>query len=220
MSFTLTAKDYAEYIKLAYELIHSKGDYITELDSVTGDGDHWTNINMGFENLVKNVDRLETMELSDEFKEIGKIMMSVIGGSSGVLYGSAYIAAAKALKGIEVLHDAELCTVLKAMLDAIVARGQAKEGYKTMIDSLAPAVKKYEECLANGTPSAELCELVKKAAEDGNQRTRKLSGKPWTGSSGSGRCYHVLPDRYSDGLRSRKNHRIIKVRSRSIYERE
>ena len=99
MSFTLTAKDYAEYIKLAYELIHSKGDYITELDSVTGDGDHWTNINMGFENLVKNVDRLETMELSDEFKEIGKIMMSVIGGSSGVLYGSAYIAAAKALKG-------------------------------------------------------------------------------------------------------------------------
>ncbi len=35
MSFTLTAKDYAEYIKLAYELIHSKGDYITELDSVT-----------------------------------------------------------------------------------------------------------------------------------------------------------------------------------------
>lgn len=167
--FTLTAKDYTEYIKLAYELIHSKGDYITELDSVTGDGDHWTNINMGFENLVKNVDRLETMELSDEFKEIGKIMMSVIGGSSGVLYGSAYIAAAKALKGIEVLHDAELCTVLKAMLDAIVARGQAKEGYKTMIDSLAPAVKKYEECLANGTPSAELCELVKKAAEDGRR---------------------------------------------------
>ena len=55
MSFTLTAKDYAEYIKLAYDLIHSKGDYITELDSVTGDGDHWTNINMGFENLVKNI---------------------------------------------------------------------------------------------------------------------------------------------------------------------
>ena len=129
---------------------------------------------------------------------------------------------------MRVLHDAELCTVLKAMLDAIVARGQAKEGYKTMIDSLAPAVKKYE-CLANGTPSAELCELVKKAAEDGAENTKNMEairgrasyqGKPWTGSSGSGRCYHVLPDRYSDGLRSRKNHRIIKVRSRSIYERE
>ena len=174
MSFTLTAKDYAEYIKLAYDLIHSKGDYITELDSITGDGDHWTNINMGFENLVKNIDRLEVMGLSDEFKEIGKIMMSVIGGSSGVLYGSAYIAAAKVLKEKDVLHDADLCAVLKAMLDAIVARGQAKEGYKTMIDSLAPAVKKYEECLANGTPTAELCELVKKAAEDGAENTKNM----------------------------------------------
>ena len=55
MSFTLTAKDYAEYIKLAYDLIHSKGDYITELDSITGDGDHWTNINMGFESLSSAV---------------------------------------------------------------------------------------------------------------------------------------------------------------------
>lgn len=99
MSFTLTAKDYAEYIKLAYDLIHSKGDYITELDSITGDGDHWTNINMGFENLVKNIDRLEVMGLSDEFKEIGKIMMSVIGGSSGVLYGSAYHCSRKGIKG-------------------------------------------------------------------------------------------------------------------------
>ena len=63
---------------------------------ITGPTSIWA-----LENLVKNVDRLETMELSDEFKEIGKIMMSVIGGSSGVLYGSAYIAAAKALKGIE-----------------------------------------------------------------------------------------------------------------------
>ena len=129
---------------------------------------------MGFENLVKNIDRLEVMGLSDEFKEIGKIMMSVIGGSSGVLYGSAYIAAAKVLKEKDALHDADLCAVLKAMLDAIVARGQAKEGYKTMIDSLAPAVKKYEECLANGTPTAELCAQVKKAAEDGAENTRNM----------------------------------------------
>lgn len=44
----------------------------------------------------------------------------------------------------------------------------------SMIDSLAPAVKKYEECLANGTPSAELCELVKKAAEDGAENTKNM----------------------------------------------
>ena len=53
--------------------------------------------------------------------KIGKMAMSVIGGSSGV-YGSALHCCSKGVKGgIEVLHDAELCTVLKAMPDAIVA---------------------------------------------------------------------------------------------------
>lgn len=174
MSFSLTAADYAEYIREAYELIHSKGDYITELDSATGDGDHWININMGFESLVQHLNELSSASLFDAFKQIGKIMMSVIGGSSGVLYGSAYLAAAKVVKDKETIGEADLCAVLKAMLEAIVARGQAKEGYKTMIDCLAPAVRAYEECLARNVPTAQLCETVAKAAEDGAENTKNM----------------------------------------------
>ena len=44
MAFEMTAADYAEYIKKAYALIHENGDYVTELDLATGDGDHWSNI--------------------------------------------------------------------------------------------------------------------------------------------------------------------------------
>jgi len=163
-----------EYIKRAYELIHSRGDYITELDSATGDGDHWTNINMGFESLVQQADRLEEMELSEQFREIGRIMMSVIGGSSGILYGSAYIAASKPLEGKEKIGEETLYEVLLSMLDAITARGQAKEGDKTMIDSLAPAVKKYKECLDRKEDAELLCEEVKKAAEEGAENTKKM----------------------------------------------
>ena len=57
MGFQLTTKDYVEYIKKAYEKIHANGDYITELDSATGDGDHWTNINMGFEKAGRSIRR-------------------------------------------------------------------------------------------------------------------------------------------------------------------
>ncbi len=32
MGFELTGRDYADYIKKAYELIHENGDYVTELD--------------------------------------------------------------------------------------------------------------------------------------------------------------------------------------------
>lgn len=174
MGFSLRSRDYMEYIKRAYELIHSRGDYITELDSATGDGDHWTNINMGFESLVQQAERLEEMELSEQFREIGRIMMSVIGGSSGILYGSAYIAASKPLEGKEKIGEETLYEVLLSMLDAIISRGQAKEGDKTMIDSLAPAVKKYKECLDRKEDAELLCEEVKKAAEEGAENTKKM----------------------------------------------
>lgn len=174
MGFSLRSRDYMEYIKRAYELIHSRGDYITELDSATGDGDHWTNINMGFESLVQQAERLEEMELSEQFREIGRIMMSVIGGSSGILYGSAYIAASRPLEGKEKIEEETLYEVLLSMLDAIISRGQAKEGDKTMIDSLAPAVKKYKECLDRKEDAELLCEEVKKAAEEGAENTKKM----------------------------------------------
>lgn len=174
MGFELTGRDYAEYIKKAYDLIHENGEYVTELDLATGDGDHWSNINMGFEKLVEKADELGEMSISDELKEIGKIMMAVIGGSSGVLYGSAYLGAAKALKGRKVLDCQGVCEMLEAMLEAIMSRGQAKEGFKTMIDSLAPAVNAYKKGISEGKGELEICEMVKRAAIDGAENTKNM----------------------------------------------
>ncbi len=174
MGFQLTSKDYADYIRKAYALIHEKGDYITELDSATGDGDHWTNINMGFESLVNSAEELEQKSVFDEFKQIGTIMMSVIGGSSGVLYGSAYLAAAKTLKGKETIGNQELCDILDAMLQAIMSRGNASRGWKTMIDALAPAVDCYKQCIEEGLDEAETAKKVKQAAIDGAESTKEM----------------------------------------------
>lgn len=174
MGFQITSKDYADYIRKAYELIHAQGDYITALDSATGDGDHWTNINMGFEKLVEVAEELEQKTVFEEFKQIGTIMMSVIGGSSGVLYGSAYLAAAKVLKEKETIGNEELCQVLDAMLQAIMSRGNAQKGWKTMIDCLAPAVECYQECIANGIDEITTAEKVKQAAIEGAESTKEM----------------------------------------------
>ncbi|RDY29801.1 dihydroxyacetone kinase subunit DhaL [Lachnotalea glycerini] len=174
MGFHLTSKDYADYIRKAYRLIHEKGDYITELDSATGDGDHWININMGFEKLVEAANELEEMTVFEEFKKIGTIMMSVIGGSSGVLYGSAYLAAAKTLKEKETIQNENLCEVLDAMLQAIMSRGNAQPGWKTMIDSLAPAVQCYKDCILNQVDEKTCLSRVKQAAIDGAESTKDM----------------------------------------------
>ncbi|MCI8464273.1 MAG: dihydroxyacetone kinase subunit L [Lachnospiraceae bacterium] len=174
MGFQLTSKDYVEYIKLAYQKIHASGDYITELDAATGDGDHWANIDSGFGKLNEISDSLAEMTLFEQFKQIGKTMMSVIGGSSGVLYGSAYLAAAKTLKDKETIGNEELCGVLCAMLDAIMSRGNAKPGWKTMIDSLYPAAECYKACLAEGVSEEETLKKVKQAALDGAESTKGM----------------------------------------------
>lgn len=174
MGFEITMVDYAAYIVKAYTKIHNDKEYITDLDLATGDGDHWANMDMGFGKIVENISTIETLSLSDGMKEIGKIMMSVIGGSSGVLYGSAYLAAAKVTKGLEVLDRNSIYEVLNAMLDAIMSRGQAKPGFKTMIDSLYPSVKVYELSLKENIDDKSLCMRVRQAAIDGANETAKM----------------------------------------------
>ena len=174
MGFEIRMVDYAAYIVKAYTKIHNDKEYITDLDLATGDGDHWANMDMGFGKISENIKNIEAMSLSEGMKEIGKIMMSVIGGSSGVLYGSAYLAAAKVTKGLEVLDRNSIYEVLNAMLDAIMSRGQAKPGFKTMIDSLYPSVKVYELSLKENIDDKSLCMRVRQAAIDGANETAKM----------------------------------------------
>lgn len=174
MSFVMTSKDYVSYIKIAAKRIHENGEYISKLDAVTGDGDHWANINLGFENLVAAADEMEKMPMDGVFKKIGMLMMSKIGGSSGVLYGGAYMAAGKALAGKETINSEELCLALETMVNDMMNRGKAEPGFKTMIDSLYPAVQAYKAALAEGKSDADTMDAVKKAAMDGAEATKAM----------------------------------------------
>ena len=174
MSFCLNSADWAEYIRRAYARIHANGDYVTELDLTTGDGDHWSNLDMGFGKLNEKADSYADMTLFNMMKDIGMTMMSVIGGSSGILYGSAYIAAAAVVRDKTEMDKRTLCDVLTEMLNAIIKRGQSQVGFKTMIDSLSPAVDAFEACVENGDEDIALCEKVAAAAVAGAESTKEM----------------------------------------------
>ena len=71
MDFKIFQKDYIQYLKNAYLIIHNNKEYITDLDSKTGDGDHWVNINMGFKKLMDMSEELEKLSFEEMFKKIG-----------------------------------------------------------------------------------------------------------------------------------------------------
>ncbi|WP_242661341.1 dihydroxyacetone kinase subunit DhaL [Alkaliphilus metalliredigens] len=163
-----------EYIELVAKKIELNKDYVTELDSITGDGDHWVNMNMGFQRVLKDKESLASMKLSEMFQKVGMLIMSTVGGSSGVLYGSAYIKAAKVL-GDETEMDINLlCEVLEAELNGIMERGKAKPGYKTMIDALYPAVTRFKESLEKGLDNHTALQELKQGAIDGMNSTKEM----------------------------------------------
>lgn len=170
----IDSASYMEYIVAVAKRIEESKTYITELDSATGDGDHWANMNMGFEKLVEKRDEFEKLSISDCLKNIGLTIMNTVGGSSGVLYGSAYLRASKAAGTAETLDLPLLCKVLDAELQAIVERGDAKPGFKTMIDSLAPAVEAMKSALARGDDEKKILAAMKDAAVDGMNSTKNM----------------------------------------------
>lgn len=174
MGYKMYPKDYANYIRRAYEKIHSEKDYLSELDAATGDGDHWANVNMGFSKLVEQIPELETMPFDTMFQKIAMTMMTVIGGSSGVLYASAYMEAGNFLRDKAYIDCETMCAVLDAMLRGIMRRGNAAPGMKTMVDTLNAAVLCYQACLNERMDENKLLDQVKAAAYQGQQSTIQM----------------------------------------------
>ena len=174
MELIVTTADYCDFIRCAGTKIAGEKDYISSLDAATGDGDHWANINMGFEALLAMEETLRGMGFSGLFKKIGMTMMSRIGGSSGILYGGAYQAAGKVLPEETAISLPQLCQAMDAMLTDMMKRGGAQPGFKTMIDALHPAAAAFRESLNKGEEPLVLLQNLKQAALLGAEATREM----------------------------------------------
>jgi dihydroxyacetone kinase-like protein len=107
-------------------------DEWTKLDGDIGDGDHGINLTIGFR------------EVAGTFKLVGMTLLRKVGGASGPLYGSFFMkAGAEVADQPEVSFD-DLRRMLRAGVDAIIARGKAQVGDKTMIDSYLPGLEVLE----------------------------------------------------------------------------
>ena len=145
----LTSQGYVDYLKAVTAKVASEKDYITELDAATGDGDHWANMNTGFTKLMEVESELRALGLADLFKKVAMTIMSGVGGSSGILYASAYLKAAAVVGDREALDAQGLLDVLDAELQGIMQRGNGQPGFKTMIDPLYQAVEAMRQAMNN-----------------------------------------------------------------------
>ena len=160
---------------IADKIIANK-PYLTEIDSAIGDGDHGIGMAGGMQKAKRKLLKLEDQEnVYRIFEEAGQAMLMSMGGASGVIFGSLYLAGAKGMESKNVLTAFDLAEMEEKSLAAIQERGGAKVGDKTMVDALAPAVEALKKNVDLGL--LEMLKQAEEAARIGMEDTKKYVAK-------------------------------------------
>jgi phosphoenolpyruvate---glycerone phosphotransferase subunit DhaL len=169
-----TAAQAVSWVRASAAVIDENAAALTRLDAAIGDGDHGTNMNRGFKAVLQRLDGLEAADLGSVFKAVGMALISKVGGASGPLYGSFYLAVGKGLGDAEVVEDGELAAALWAGYEGVVARGKAQLEDKTMLDAWHPALEALDAALAGGSDLGQAVDQAERAAEAGMKATIPL----------------------------------------------
>src|SRR5436190_14963352 len=103
---------------------------IESLDREIGDGDHFINIKRGCAVLIAMRDELAPLPPSEVFQRMGMKLMSTIGGASGPLIASFFLAMGKTLKNNDTPDGAAFAQAFSNGVDAIRHLGKAELGEK------------------------------------------------------------------------------------------
>jgi dihydroxyacetone kinase-like protein len=111
-------------------------DELTALDSAIGDADHGVNMKRGFEAVLADKASIVAKPLPEALQAIGMALVMKVGGASGPLYGTLFMALGRELPAEPSAADAT--RALNAAVAAVRARGKADLDNKTMLDVLGP----------------------------------------------------------------------------------
>ena len=154
--------------------IEAEKEYLTELDNEFGDGDHGINLARGLEAVDKKLPSLAGGDIGALLKGVGMQLVSTVGGASGPLYGTAFMKAGMACKGLTEIDGPAFVKAMEAAVDGIKMRGKATEGEKTMLDALCPALKVLQDDVTAGKSLKEALQDAAQAAEKGVEYTKTI----------------------------------------------
>ena len=127
--------------------------YFCDLDAVVGDGDFGYSLARGFEIVLSDFDDLEYEDAGGLLKKTALVLTKRIGGTSGPIWGTAFLRAGAKLSMPDPSAD-DVIGALRAAIDGIKQRGNSDLGDKTLLDALVPAVDTLEASLGEGAATA------------------------------------------------------------------
>lgn len=157
------------------KIIESK-DYLTEVDSKIGDGDHGIGMSGGMEKAkAALLEKGPFEDINTVFKTTGMAMLNSMGGASGVIFGSLFLGGVKNMEPVKELDGKTFTLMMRKALDTVKDRGKAQVGDKTMVDVMEPAVLAMEAAASQDL--SVVLEAAAKAAVQGVEDSKKYVAK-------------------------------------------
>jgi dihydroxyacetone kinase-like protein len=149
-----TDQDLEFVVKVIAETSVEKEKEFGDLDAVVGDGDFGYSLARGFEIVVADWDTFDRTSSSTFLQKIALVISSRVGGTSGPLWGTAFLRASSAVKDKASLEPSDAVAMLRAAAEGIKKRGNSDLGDKTLLDALIPMTDAIEEALSEGGPAS------------------------------------------------------------------
>ncbi|WP_047549894.1 dihydroxyacetone kinase subunit DhaL [Methylotenera sp. G11] len=147
---------------------------LESLDRAIGDGDHYINMKRGAQVIADLQQELATLPPDAALNRIGMKLLSTVGGASGPLFASFFMAMAKVIKEKGDTSTSTVAVAFAAGVDSIRQRGKADAGEKTMLDVLIPVAAQFTAMAAQNASSEEICTALVLTAEQGMLATKDL----------------------------------------------
>jgi phosphoenolpyruvate---glycerone phosphotransferase subunit DhaL len=148
--------------------------YFGELDAVVGDGDFGYSMARGFELVIQDWDSFDRTDIGTFLKKIAVVITSRIGGTSGPIWGTAFLRAGVTAGTATKLEPAQIVAMLRAAIEGIKARGHSDVGDKTLLDAIVPAVDTIEEQIGLGHDAPAILRAAAVTARERGEATRSM----------------------------------------------
>jgi dihydroxyacetone kinase phosphoprotein-dependent L subunit len=172
-----TTADVEQVVRTVARTVVENEQYFSDLDAVAGDGDFGFSMKRGFDEVLAVWDSYDRSDPGVFLSKVAVTITSRIGGTSGPIWGTAFLRAGSTLKGHDTVTGEQVVAALRAAAEGIKARGKADLGDKTLLDALVPATDRLEQELGAGADRAALFAAFAETARSAADATASMQAR-------------------------------------------
>jgi dihydroxyacetone kinase len=147
---------------------------LTQLDQQVGDGDLGISLERGARAALQALPSYPLDDPAATLHALGVTLQRALGGTSGPLYGVFFVRAAGSLRRGDPENPRIWAEAFQAGCSGIAELGGARQGDRTMLDALLPAVEVFQDAVRSGRSVSDALRAATAASSAGARATADM----------------------------------------------